>query len=47
MEEKDKIIQLDDPDDPNDPMNEDIIELNDEVSDVSDDEATVDLSDFD
>ena len=38
MEEKDKIIQL---------MDEDIIDLNDEVSDVPDDAETVDLSDFD
>lgn len=41
MEEKDKIIQLDDP------MDEDIIDLKDEVSDVPDDDETVDLSDFD
>ena len=44
MEEKDKIIQLDDFDDP---MDEHIIELNDEVSESPEDEKTVDLSELD
>jgi len=40
MEEKDKTIQLDDP------LDEEIIELNDEVSDVPDDEEIIEISDF-
>ena len=40
MEEKDKNIQLDDP------IDEEIIELNDEVPDVPDDEEIIELADF-
>ena len=46
MEEKDKFIQIDDPNNTDDPIDEEILELNDEVPDVPDDEEKTEPSNF-